>query len=264
MKRFFFRVLPIALLSVLAFPSCGGGGDKNGGGDQFVSVSAFKSGSAGYVMVGSPRVMIVSQGVPNNVHPGNSSFNKIQRPNPGLYAVEDEKLSTEEAWADFIGDMDVADYGETSTYVNVSVSHSSDNQFALQGSATYTVTADKSLGYMVLMFDDIAGSSGNVEFQSLIHFMGALTRSDLTYDTHGDSSDNSGVTPGSEERILITTLTGSEMHLWFNFQTNMVMAELRYVCIGNRINTNTGHEFVTPIEMRGVWRVTHPFLKTAQ
>lgn len=260
MKRFFFRVLPIALLSVLAFPSCGGGGDKNGGGDQFVSVSAFKSGSAGYMMIGSPRVTIVSQGVPNNVHPGNSSFNKIPTPDSGGYAIEDEKLNTEEQWADFIGDMDVADYGETSTYVNITVSHSSDDQYALRGSATYTVTADKNLGYMEVMFDEIVGGSGNMEFQSLIHFMGALTRSDLTYDTHGDSTDNSGVTPGAEERLLITTLTGSVMRLWFNFQTNMVMAELRYVCVGNRV-TETGVHHVTPVEMRGVWRVTHPFLR---
>ena len=255
MKLFRTSLLLAAALGVAALlPSCGGGADESG--NQFVSVSAFKSGSCGFYIHGSPDIRIVSSGMPNDVNPGSNPFPQIGRPDSSISeSVEDE-------WMDFAGDLADVGNGTSSCLVNVVIRNSQEQDYSISGTATYVVS-DR-MGYLELNFNEISGGSGNLEYAALIHFMGAVTKSDLTYTSEDNSIDSTGVSSGSAERILITTLTGSTMKFWFNFDTNQVLTELCYVCQLNvyyEDGAGNAHEAVTPVTQRGVWRIVHPFLR---
>lgn len=244
-----------ALIGVSLFPGCGGSAEEAG--NQFVSVSSFKSGSVGFFIQGSPVVRIISKGAPNDVHPGANPFPSIGR----LDDYNDEYEgggNTAEEWQNFAGDQSDLTDGDSSCLVNVTIRNSSTNEYSLDGVATYTVAGN--MGYMELSFDEVSGSSNNLEYAALIHFMGAVTRSDLTYSTDGDSTDTSGAANSSDQRIIITSLTGSVIKFWFNFETNQCLTELNYVA-QVRFATPTGQTGVTPAAMHGVWRITHPFLR---
>ena len=245
--------------AALLLPGCGGSPDNNG--DQFVSVSAFKSGTGFYIQ-GSPVIRIVSMGQPQDVSPGNGSFNQI-----GKLSTENDRYgsdsapaeTSEEAWQNFAGDMADITRGESSCLVNVRITNSSTNEYSIGGQATYTVGGN--LGYLELYFDEVSGSNNNLEYAALIHFMGALTRSDLTYSTDGDAQDNSSTSESNIQRVTITSLTGSMIKFWFNFETNMCLIELNYVGSTQLKNTATGETFQTAVDMKGAWRITHPFLR---
>lgn len=242
--------------AALLLPGCGGSPENNG--DQFVSVSAFKSGTGFYIQ-GSPVVRIVSMGQPQDVSPGNGSFNQIGKLSTEYDESSSANETSEEAWQNFAGDMADITRGESSCLVNVRITNSSTNEYSIGGQATYTVGGN--LGYLELYFDEVSGSNNNLEYAALIHFMGALTRSDLTYSTDGDASDNSGISQSAIERVTITSLTGSMIKFWFNFETNMCLIELNYVGVHKYVNTTTGVPSQSAAEMKGAWRITHPFLR---
>lgn len=260
MKLFRITLLLTALCSASLVPSCGGGGDETG--NQYVSVSAFKSGATGFSIIGSPIVWIESTGpVQGTGSLGSNPFPDISRPDDSddQYIHTDGYVGTLEQWNNFAGDMADAEKGSSSCYVNVRISNSSDRQYSIDGVATYTAIGN--LGYLHLYFDEVSGSNNNLEYAALIHFMGAVTQSDLTYSTDGDSSTSDGATTGSKQRYLITTLTGSELKFWFNFDTNQSMTELNYVASRKLVNTQTGVEFAEPARVQGIWRITHPFVR---
>lgn len=254
----------LIILSALAcasmFPSCGGSPENTG--DQFVPVSAFKSGSAGFYILGSPVVRIRSNGSPNDVSPGSNPFPQIGR----LDDFTDLAVgggNTEEEWQNFAGNQSDVTKGDQSCIANVSIYNSTDNQYSIDGSATYVVSGQ--MGYMELVFNEVSGAGNNLEYAALIHFMGAVTRSDLTYSSDGDRTDSSGATEAVDNRVIITSLTGSTIKFWFNFETNQCMTELNYVAqtkytvVGS--GEASGASGTTPPAMRGVWRITHPFLR---
>ena len=243
------------LLSATLLPSCGGGANDEG--NQFVSVTAFKGGSTGFYVQGSPVVRIVSNGQPYDVNPGRNPYPTIGRLDTWNDGFKDGGDS-EEDWNNFAGDMSDVTDGDQSCLVNVTIRNSSDNQYSINGQATYTVSGK--MGYMELYFDEVSGSNNNLEYSALIHFMGALTRSDLTYSTDGDATDSSGTTSSADQRVLITSLTGSVIKFWFNFETNEALTELCYVAQTKAKDTN-GVDYATGIAMRGVWRITHRFLR---
>lgn len=250
-------LLLTALISVSLFPSCGG--SPNDTGDQYVAVSSFKSGSIGFYIQGSPAVRIISNGVPNDLTPGSNPAGTIGRLDTENDGIKNNTETSDEAWSNFAGDMSDVTTGTQSCLVNVSIHNSSTNEYSISGQATYTV-ADR-LGYLELYFDEVSGSNNNLEYAALIHFMGALTRSDLTYSTDGDGTDSSGTGVSAIERVLITSLTGSVIKFWFNFETNQCLTELCYVGVHKFVNTNTGETYQNSASMKGVWRITHPFLR---
>lgn len=251
-------LLAASLMAATLFPSCGGSAENSG--NQFVSVSAFKSGSCGFYIVGSPVVRIRSNGTPNEVSPGPNSSAIIEHPDSSMVSGSD----VDPGWEDFAGGLSDITQATSSCLVDVTISHSSSNEYAISGVATYAVNGD--LGYMELGFNEVSGSGNNLEYSSLIHFMGALQNSDLTYTSDGSSIDTSGTSSGTAERILITSLTGSVIRFWFNFETNQVLTELNYIAEvktdvvrdkdGNVIGFQT-----TGARMTGVWRITHSFYR---
>lgn len=261
MKIFRFALIIAALSGVAIFPSCSGGGEETG--NQFVSVTAFKSGSVGFHLIGSPTVWLESDGEPQNISSlGKNPFPEIGRldaTNSSENVLGGEDI--EETWNNFAGNMSEETTGSSSCYVRVSIYNSQDKQYSIRGTATYTVGGQ--MGYLNLFFDEVSGSNNNLEYSALIHFMGALTQSDLTYSTDGDGKDNSGTTTGANERVLITTLTGSQIKFWFNFETNQCLTELCYVA-NQRMVMENGTEYSEPVRMRGVWRITHPFVRANQ
>ena len=116
------------------------------------------------------------------------------------------------------------------------------------------------MGYMELSFDEVSGAGNNLEYAALIHFMGAVTRSDLTYSSDGDRTDTSGATESADNRVIITSLTGSVIKFWFNFETNQCLTELNYVA-QSKVAQTSGGSITTIPAMHGVWRITHPFLR---
>lgn len=260
MKFFRFALIIAALSGVALFPSCSGGSEEVG--NQFVSVSSFKAGSTGFHIIGSPSVWIESMGQPTNI------ANLGKNPFPEIGRLDDSTDShvggedTAEVWNSFAGDMADETTGTSSCYVKVNIYNSQDHQYSISGTATYTVGGD--MGYLMLYFDEVSGSNNNLEYSALIHFMGALTQSDLTYSTDGDAQNNNGTTSGSNERITITTLTGSQIKFWFNFATNQCMTELCYVANQRMVDLETGNEYTEPLRVRGIWRITHPFARTNQ
>lgn len=261
MKLFRKSLGILAAISAAALlPACSGGANTvNGTANQFVSVSAFKSGSCGFYVQGSPVVRIISRGQPNDINPGSNPFPSIGRLDTWK---EDMNVlgsgDSEEEWLNFAGNMADVERGEQSCIVNVTINNSSTNEYSIDGVATYVTSG--SMGYLELYFDEVEGSNNNLNFAALIHFMGAVTRSDLTYSTDGDSSDSSGAVSSEDQRIMITSLTGSVIKFWFNFETNMALTELCYVA-RTKLQDMEGHEVHTPPGMRGVWRITHPFLR---
>lgn len=240
-----------ALLGASLLPSCGGGGEETG--NQFVSVTSFKSGSVGFYIQGSPVVRIISRGQPSDVNPGSNPFPSIGR----LDTWNDDFMgggNSLEDWENFAGYQADVTTGNQSCVVNITIRNSSDNQYSIDGVATYTVAGN--MGYMELYFDEVSGSSNNLDYAALIHFMGAVTRSDLTYSTDGDGTDSSGAANSADQRVIITSLTGSVIKFWFNFETNQCLTELCYVA-----QTKLQDNAVSAIGMRGVWRITHPFLR---
>ena len=241
-----------ALLGVTLFPGCGGSADDTG--NQFVSVTSFKSGSVGFYIQGSPVVRIISRGQPNDVSPGRNPFPTIERPDNFNDDYVTSGMSTAEQWEKFATDNSEETEGDTSCLVNVTIRNSSTNEYSLDGVATYTVS--RNLGYLRLDFDEVSGSSNNLEYAALIHFMGAVTRSDLTYSTDGDATDNASAAGTADRRVVITSLTGSTIKFWFNFETNQCLTELCYVAQTHYVDNSDSAP-----EMHGVWRITHPFLR---
>lgn len=252
MKIFRFSLLFGALIGAALLPSCGGGANSKG--DQFVSVTAFQSGSVGFMIQGSPYVQVVSRGPLQGIN-GQNTVNGIQTPDFTMDDFEGENV--EESWRDFAGDMAELREGTQSCVVTVRVTNSSENEYSIDGIATYTV-AEK-LGYLKLNFDEVSGSGGNLEYQALIHFLGAVTQSDLTYNnSEGTGTNTNGTSGTGANRILITTLTGSELRFWFNFETSQAMVELNYTAnITTEVTANS--QQVTATREHGVWRIVHPF-----
>lgn len=242
--------------AALLLPGCGGSPDNKG--DQFVSVSAFKSGTGFYIQ-GSPAIRIISMGQPQDVSPGNGSFNQIGKLSTEFDDFAYSGSTAEETWQDFAGDMADTTRGESSCLVNVRITNSSTNEYSIGGQASYTVSGN--LGYMELNFDEVSGSNNNLEFAALIHFMGAVTRSDLTYDRGDRDSreDDSNVGDSGIDRVVITSLSGSTIKFWFNFETNVCLIELNYV--GTYKYKRGDESFTSPPGMKGAWRITHPFLR---
>lgn len=237
-------------------PGCGG--EANDSSNQYVPVSAFKNSSVGFRILGSPIVSIISRGQPGDVNPGYNPFPSIGRLDDYLDSATSNAL---EDWQNFAGDQEDVREADQSCWVRVSIYNSSNNEFSLDGVATYAVSGD--MGYMKLSFDEVSGSSNNLEYSALIHFMGAVTRSDLTYSTDGDATDNSAATDSTVKRVIITSLTGSIMEFWFNFRTNECMTQFSYVAQVEGYDSEGRKGWTLP-RMTGVWRITHPFLRVAQ
>ena len=224
------RTLSLALLAALFLPACSGGGNKEKG-DNFVSVNAFKSGSSGFVSITSPALYIVSNGPVQNVGPVNP---EIGRPITAGLLNQSEIDDIENLWADFAGEQADVSTSENSCYVNVSVLNSSDRQFSLKGMATYSVSGN--MGFLNLGFDEITGST-NVEFDALIHFLGAATANDLQSSTNS-SNDGASIDGTTLERIVLGSLRGGTIRMWFNFETNQALVELSYQGVFNYVNSN--------------------------
>ena len=206
----------MALLAALVIPACSGGGDKDKG-DQFVKVNAFKSGSAGFYFYSSPVLKIVSSGPEQGISSKNPMPN-IKKPTD---VNDDDTIGN--MWADFAGDQSDVNASEESCQVNVAIYNSSNNQYSLSGTARYAVAG--SIGYMEIGFDDIT-SSTNVEFDAIVHFLGAATANDIQVSTNS-STDTTVTNVISLNRITLGSLRGATLNIWFNFETNQALVSVR-------------------------------------
>ena len=223
------RTLSLALLAALFLPACSGGGDKDKG-DQFVSVNAFKSGSSGFYFYSSPVLKIVSNGPEQGIS-NNNPVPKVKRPTD---ANSDDSVGN--MWADFAGEYSNVDegYSDGSCQTNVAIYNSSDSQYSLSGTALYAVSGK--IGYMELAFNEIT-SSTNVEFDAIVHFLGAATANDLQVATN--SSTDTTITNGvTLNRVVLGSLRGAMVKIWFNYETNQALVTVEMTVAADGQNSH--------------------------
>ena len=210
--------------------ACGGGGGEQG--DNFVSTTQFASGSVGFYLTGPGGVLrIVSDGAVQGLG-GSKQEQQILTPDEVFDPTAEGALDGLLGYAVPEG---YDDFGMSEAATPVCSGRMySDNEFG-SGSCRlshieYLVEAGGHRAYMKAIASTSQSSATADEV--LAHFFGAVVRNDFPTTNSG----NTGSMVWFDEqlkRVLLISSAGTSVHVWFNFDSDTCLVQLRGMVFGN-------------------------------
>lgn len=215
----------LALAATALMSACGGGGGEQG--DNFVSTTQFASGSVGFYLVGNGGVLsILSDGAKQGVSsdkPGGS----IKEPDP-VFDPLAEGAFDGDGMLGYVVPEGFEDFGVAEAVSPVCTgrmfSESGGSGSCRLSHIEYKVETGGRRAYM----DIIASTSTDSTTADtvLAHFFGAVVRND--FPTTNSGNTGSMVWYDDQlKRVLLISSQGTSVHVWFNFDTNTCLVQLR-------------------------------------
>lgn len=243
MKRFRCARFLIALLAASLLPGCGGGGDD--GGDRYVSITQFESGSAGFFITGVGGTMrIRSYGVGSNSDVVSGGAPKGDIPLPGnVFNVDiergDQGYNIPEEW------LDVGAVADQTKMLTGELIISEMRVASIIG-MVYQMEEGNHRAYLrVLYTPDMSASTYT---QAMANFFGYVSVTDVSSSSTGNAGSMVWVDE-SNQRVVLPAAQGTSIHVWFNFDSGTCLIQLYATVHYELVDPDTGNTIssgVTP------------------
>lgn len=219
MKRSRYALACASVLAAALISGCGGGGGDEA--DNFVSVTQFESGGAGFFLNLNAGMRIISTGVGANSDIVNSDAVRGDIPLPDKVWHDGSTAGTviegrPEGWetSKAIAKQSKTLSGEL-TINNTLV--------ARIANMNYMVEDGFERAYLEMNFEP--ASSDRVFTENLAHFFGYVSANDVSSST-GNVGANVWMDTENSQRVVLPTAAGTSIRVWFDFPSGKALMQL--------------------------------------